>query len=165
MLAGNLSRFQPFMVLLFSGALRPDDGSWKHQALLREEYIKASFKGYWKHFQCIWVLVDMHSLAPWANRLLYPPVIKDQRKKPLMTACLSALVKCVAELRQAGLEACHCVEEFHLRWIHPLGHWEKLAYECPRLADLNRYPAELEILTPPFNYCTNPHSDLACFLP
>jgi hypothetical protein len=43
----------------------------------REEYIKASFKGCWKHSQCRWVLVDMHSPAPWENRLLYPPVLKD----------------------------------------------------------------------------------------
>jgi hypothetical protein len=46
----------------------------------------------------------------------------------------------------------------------PLGHREKPAYECPRLADPSRYPAEGKILTPPFNYCTNPSSNLACFL-
>jgi hypothetical protein len=39
-----------------------------------------------------------------------------------MTDLLAALVKCVAELRQVGLEACHYVEEFHLRLIRPLGH-------------------------------------------
>jgi hypothetical protein len=38
-----------------------------------------------------------------------------------MTDRLAALNKCVAELRQAGLEACHCVKEFYLRWIRPLG--------------------------------------------
>jgi hypothetical protein len=71
----------------------------------------------------------MHSPAPWENKLLYPPVIKDQRKEPLITARLSTLVKCVTELHQADLEAFHCVEEFHLQRIHPLSHWEKLAYE------------------------------------
>jgi hypothetical protein len=38
-----------------------------------------------------------------------------------MTDHLAALVKRIVELRQAGLEACHCVEEFHLRLIRPLG--------------------------------------------
>jgi hypothetical protein len=44
---------------------------------------------------------------------------------------LAALTKRVAELRQAGLEACHCVKEFYLRRIHPLGYRKKLASECP----------------------------------
>jgi hypothetical protein len=96
--------------------------------------------------------------------LLYPPVIKDQQNEPPMAARLSSLVKRVAKLCRAGLEACHHVEEFHLRWIHPLTHREKLAYECPRLANPSRYPAEGRILNPPFNYCTNPHSNLACFI-
>jgi hypothetical protein len=39
-----------------------------------------------------------------------------------MTDRLATLIKRVAELRQDGLEACHCVKEFYLRWIHPLGH-------------------------------------------
>jgi hypothetical protein len=34
-----------------------------------------------------------------------------------MTDRLAALVKCVAELRQAGLEVCHCIKEFHVWWI------------------------------------------------
>jgi hypothetical protein len=62
---------------------------------------------------------------------MYPPVVKDQWKESPMTARLSALVKCVAELCQAGLEACHCIEEFHLRRIHPIDCREKPAYECP----------------------------------
>jgi hypothetical protein len=80
----------------------------------REEYIKASFKGCWKHSQHRWVLADMHSPELWENGLLYPPVLKDQWKEPPMTARLSALVKRIAELRRAYLEACHWVEEFHL---------------------------------------------------
>jgi hypothetical protein len=38
-----------------------------------------------------------------------------------MTDRLVTQVKRVAELRQAGLKVCHCVKEFHLWWIHPLG--------------------------------------------
>jgi hypothetical protein len=48
-----------------------------------------------------------------------------------MTNRLDVLTKRVAELRQAGLEACHCVEEFYLQRIHPLGRQKKLAFECP----------------------------------
>jgi hypothetical protein len=56
----------------------------------------------------------MYVEPPWVNKLLFPPAIKDQRKEPSMTDRLAALVRRVAELRQAGLEACHCVEEFYL---------------------------------------------------
>jgi hypothetical protein len=52
-----------------------------------------------------------------------------------MTDRLAALVKRITELRHAGLEACHYVKEFHLRWIHPLCHQKTLAFECPRMAD------------------------------
>jgi hypothetical protein len=48
-----------------------------------------------------------------------------------MTNRLAALTKRVVELRQAGLEACHCVEEFYLQQIQPLGRQKKLAFECP----------------------------------
>jgi hypothetical protein len=48
-----------------------------------------------------------------------------------MTDRLAALIKRVAELRQAGLEACHCVEEFYLQQIRPLGRRKKLAFEYP----------------------------------
>jgi hypothetical protein len=57
-----------------------------------------------------------------------------------MTDRLAALVRRVAELRQAGLEACHCTEEFYLRRIHPLGRRKTLAFESPRLADPSRDP-------------------------
>jgi hypothetical protein len=50
-----------------------------------------------------------------------------------MTDRLVALTKRVAELRQAGLEACHCVEEFFVRRIHPLGRRKTLAFEWPIL--------------------------------
>jgi hypothetical protein len=63
----------------------------------------------------------MHVEPPWVNKLLFPPAIKDQRKELPMTDRLAALVRRVAELRQAGLEACHCVEEFYLWRIRPLG--------------------------------------------
>jgi hypothetical protein len=48
-----------------------------------------------------------------------------------MTDHLAALTKRVAELRQASHEACHCIKEFYLRRIHPLGHRKKLTFECP----------------------------------
>jgi hypothetical protein len=73
----------------------------------------------------------MHVQPSWENKLLFPPIIKAQRREPSMDARLTALVMRVAELREAGLKACHCIEEFHLRRIHPFGHWEKCAYECP----------------------------------
>jgi hypothetical protein len=57
-----------------------------------------------------------------------------------MTDRLAALVKRVTELRQAGLEACHCAEEFYLRWIRPLGRRKTLAFESPRLANPTRDP-------------------------
>jgi hypothetical protein len=58
-----------------------------------------------------------------------------------MTPHLAALVKQVAELCATGLQTCHCIEEFTLRRIHPLGRWERLAYYCPWLADPSRKPA------------------------
>jgi hypothetical protein len=59
----------------------------------------------------------MHVEPPWVNKRLFPPAIKDQWKESSMTDRLAALVGHVAELRQAGLEACHCAEEFYLRSI------------------------------------------------
>jgi hypothetical protein len=63
-----------------------------------------------------------------------------------MTPRLAALLKWVTKLRQAGLWACHCTEEFTLQRIHPLGHQEKVVYECSCLADLTREPAKGNIL-------------------
>jgi hypothetical protein len=67
-----------------------------------------------------------------------------------MTDRLAALTKCVAELRQAGLEVCHCVEEFYVRRIRLLGHRKILASECPRMANPYREPLEgyLFVLSP-----------------
>jgi hypothetical protein len=64
----------------------------------------------------------MHDQPQWVNKILFPPAIKNKRMKPPMTDRLAALIKRVAELRQAGLEACHYVEEFYLRRIRPLSH-------------------------------------------
>jgi hypothetical protein len=50
-----------------------------------------------------------------------------------MTDRLVALTKRVAELRQSDLEACHCVEEFFVRRIHPLGRRKTLAFKWPIL--------------------------------
>jgi hypothetical protein len=55
---------------------------------------------------------------------------------------LAALVKCVVEHRQAGLEACHYIEEFHLWRIRPLDRQKILAFECPRMVDPSRDPSE-----------------------
>jgi hypothetical protein len=55
---------------------------------------------------------------------------------------LAALTKRVVELRQAGLEAWHCIEEFYLRRIHPLGRRKKQVFECPRMADPHHEPLE-----------------------
>jgi hypothetical protein len=56
----------------------------------------------------------MHKPALWGNRQLFPPIIKDKQNEPLMNDRLTALVKHVAELHEAGLKACHYVEEIHL---------------------------------------------------
>jgi hypothetical protein len=79
------------------------------------------------------------------NKLLFPLDITDKRNELRMSSHLSALVKRVAELREAGLMACHCAEEFYLRWIHPLGRRERVAYDCPQLADPSPEPANGEI--------------------
>jgi hypothetical protein len=84
----------------------------------------------------------MHDQPPWVNKFLFPPAIKNKRSEPPMTNHLAALTKRVAELRQAGLEACHCVEEFYLRRIRPLGHRKKLAFKCRQLADPHREPSK-----------------------
>jgi hypothetical protein len=73
---------------------------------------------------------------------MFPPAIKNKRSEPPMIDRLAALTKRVVELRQAGLAACHYIEEFYLRWIHPLGRRKKLAFEYPRMADLYREPLE-----------------------
>jgi hypothetical protein len=59
-----------------------------------------------------------------------------------MTDHLAALVKRVAELSQDGLKACHCFEEFYLRWIRPLGQRKTLTFKCPRMVDLGHDPLE-----------------------
>jgi hypothetical protein len=77
-----------------------------------------------------------------------------------MTDHLVALTKRVAELCQVSLEACHCVDDFYVRWIRPLGHRKKLAFECPRMADPYREPSEgcLFVLSP--HCCQQSCSDL-----
>jgi hypothetical protein len=65
----------------------------------RDEYIKATFKSYWKGAQQRWILVDMLDQPPLVNKLLFPPAIKNKRMEPSMTNRLAALTKRVAELR------------------------------------------------------------------
>jgi hypothetical protein len=90
----------------------------------------ASFKGSGKGATRWWFLVAMHVQPQWLNMHLFLPLIDRKRGEPKMTPRLAALVR----------QLCHCVVQFTLRWIHPLGHREKLAYECPRLADPSREP-------------------------
>jgi hypothetical protein len=54
------------------------------------------------------------------NKHLLSPLIKDKPKSLEETPHLKALVKRVTELRQLGLEVCHCVKEFILQQIRPL---------------------------------------------
>jgi hypothetical protein len=46
---------------------------------------------------------------------MFPPIIKDKRNEPPMNDRLTTLVKRVAELCEAELKVCHCIEGFHLR--------------------------------------------------
>jgi hypothetical protein len=79
---------------------------------------------------------------------------------PPMTDRLVMLTKRVAELHQPGLEVCHCVEEFYVRWIHPLGSRKTLAFECPRMADPYREPSESCLLILSSHCCQQTCSDL-----
>jgi hypothetical protein len=76
------------------------------------------------------------------SQLLFPLAIKNKRTEPPMTDRLVALTKCVIELLQAGLEACHCVKELFIRRIHPLGRRKTLAFEYPQMADPYCKPSE-----------------------
>jgi hypothetical protein len=107
-----------------------------------DKYILASFKSCWKRSQERWILVYMHKPAPWRNKVLFPPIIKDKQNEPPMNDRLIALVKRIVELCEARLKVFHCIEELHLWQIRPLSHREKLAFECPWLSDPNREPAE-----------------------
>jgi hypothetical protein len=81
-----------------------------------------------------------------------PPLVNKKRGEPKMTSRMAALVKWVAELCTVGLRACHCVEEFTLRWIRPVGRRERLAYDCLQLADLSCEPAAGEMSNLHFCY-------------
>jgi hypothetical protein len=48
--------------------------------------------------------------------------IKNKRTEPPMIDRLIVLIKRVVELRHFRLEACHCIEEFFVQRIRPLGH-------------------------------------------
>jgi hypothetical protein len=69
---------------------------------------------------------------------LFPQIIKDKWNELPMNDRLTSLVKRVAKVHEAGLKACHYIEEFHLWRIRSLGHWENLAFECPLLSHPNR---------------------------
>jgi hypothetical protein len=89
----------------------------------------------------------MHVLPKWENKHLLPPHINDKRGVPEMTSRLVARVKRVTKLRQSNLRACHHAEEFTLRWICPLGRWDKMAYAYPRLASPSHDATNSKILT------------------
>jgi hypothetical protein len=119
MLAWNHVGHQSVLVLLLPGMIF-QSRLWRNQALSlhhhrHDEHILASFKSCWKGSQERCILVDMHKPAPWGNTLMFPSIIKDKWNEPPMNDCLTALVKRVAELCEAELKACHCVDEFHLR--------------------------------------------------
>jgi hypothetical protein len=96
----------------------------------------------------------MHVKPQWMNGQLYPPppLVDKKRGEPKMTPRLAALVKRVAELHVTGLRACHYVGEFTLQRIHPLGHREKLAYDCSRLADPSHEPVAGKMFNLHFYY-------------
>jgi hypothetical protein len=86
----------------------------------------------------------MHIQPPWVNKLLFSPVVKNKRKESLMTDCLAALVKHVAELCQAGLEVCHYIEEFHFLTDSPPWSSKDPSIRMPvdRMADPSHDPLE-----------------------
>jgi hypothetical protein len=79
-----------------------------------QQYIDDTLKSFWNDSQKKWFLVDMHIQLQWVKKLRFPPFVKEKRGVPPMTPRLAALVKRVAELREARLKACHCAEEFTL---------------------------------------------------
>jgi hypothetical protein len=148
MLAGDCTRYQFVLVFLFSGLI--------HQGCLFEDRVVTSPSPrsaiYRCHLQELLeglseevVLVDMHVQPQWVNKLLFPPFIKDKWGELPMTPRLAALGKRVAELRVVGLKACHYAEIFTLQRICSLDHQEKLAFECPWLADPSCEPADGKI--------------------
>jgi hypothetical protein len=94
------------------------------------------------------------------NKLLFPSFIKDKWGESAMTSCMAALIKRVAELHEAGLKAYHCTEKFTLQRIRPLGHQEKLAFECLWLVDPSCEPTNGNIFTPQVLPVTICYSDL-----
>jgi hypothetical protein len=106
----------------------------------------------------------MHVQPSWENKLLFSLVVKAQQKELSMNARLATLVKHIVELHEAGLKVCHCIEEFHLRQIHPLDRQDKYAYECLRMADPNREPADGKLSILSLKYWGYNYPDLT-FLP
>jgi hypothetical protein len=157
MLVGNCAEYQSILVLLLPARyekvvfFRIGLSLRRHR---RGEYIPASFKGSWKGASRRWFLIDMHVQPQWVNMHLLPPLIDDKRGEPKMTPHLASLVKRVVELCHSGLWARHCAGELTLRWIHPLGRREKLAYECSWLADPSREPSASRILNFAFDHCS-----------
>jgi hypothetical protein len=107
-----------------------------------QQYINATPKSSWRGSSSRWFLVDMHVPPQWSNMHLLPSLIDTKRKELKLTPRLTVLVKWLTELYDTGFWACHCVEEFTLRQIHPLDHWDKLTYECLQQANPSHEPAD-----------------------
>jgi hypothetical protein len=65
----------------------------------RQEYMDATFKGYWKGASRKWFLVDMHTDPQWMNKHLLPPQIDDKQRELELIPHLKALVVRVTELQ------------------------------------------------------------------
>jgi hypothetical protein len=101
-----------------------------------DEYIKSTFKSYWKGAQQRWILVDMHDQPPWVNKLLFPPAIKNKRTEPPMTDRLVALTKRVTELRWLALRCVTASKNSSFNRFTPSvtrRHWHLNVHEWPTL--------------------------------
>jgi hypothetical protein len=85
--------------------------------------------------------VDLADAPQWPNKHLLPPWVDDKSKVSKMMPHLRAFINHVITLHKASLKACHCAEEFILRWIRLLDQREKLAYKCPWFPDLTYNPS------------------------
>jgi hypothetical protein len=83
----------------------------------------------------------MGDALQWMNKHFLPSLIANKWKAPEDSYWLKALVKQVTKLCRVGLEARHCAEDFILHRIRPLGHRDKLVFECLRFADPSHNPS------------------------
>jgi hypothetical protein len=117
MLAGDCTRYQSVLVFLFSGPIH-QGCIFRYRVVTLPSLQSAIYRC---HLQELlegltekWFLVDMYVQPLWVNKLLFPSFVKDKWGEPTMMPRLAALIKQVAKLREAGLKACQCTEEFTL---------------------------------------------------